>query len=53
MHNVFAIFCDFYWSAFQDEYDRFYKNFVDDSSRTIHALKQLSVLWGFNLEKHE
>jgi CRISPR-associated protein Csm5 len=32
---------DFYWSAFQDEYDRFYKNSIDDSSRTIHALKQL------------
>jgi CRISPR-associated protein Csm5 len=32
---------DFYWSAFQDEYDRFYKNSVDDSIRTIHALKQL------------
>lgn len=41
MQEIIESCNDFYWSAFQEEYDRFYKNSTDDSSRIIRELKQI------------
>ncbi|MDR1399213.1 MAG: type III-A CRISPR-associated RAMP protein Csm5 [Treponema sp.] len=40
MQEIIESCNDFYWSAFQEEYDRFYKNSIDSSLRIIHDLKQ-------------